>query len=35
MSELVAYAKNKGYKNPGFWAATIMKARRNKENKKR
>lgn len=35
MSELVAYAKNKGYKNPGFWAATIMKARRKKENKKR
>lgn len=34
MSELVAYAKEHNYKSPGFWAATIMKARKNKENKK-
>ena len=34
MSELVAYAKEHNYKSPGFWAATIMKARKNKEKKK-
>lgn len=31
--ELVAYAKNKGYKNPGGWAYYILQARKKKEKK--
>lgn len=34
MSELVAYAKEKGYKNPGAWSYYILQSRKNK-NKKR
>ena len=30
MSELVAYARNKGYKNPGAWAYYIIQARKKK-----
>lgn len=33
MSELVAYAKSKGYKNPGGWAYFILKSRKEKERK--
>ena len=33
MSELVAYAKSKGYQNPGGWAYFILKSRKEKEKK--
>lgn len=35
MSELVAYAKEKGYKNASGWAYYIMKSRKDKKNGKR
>lgn len=34
MAELIAYAKKKGYKNPGGWAYYILQARKNKKKKK-
>lgn len=33
MAELIAYAKKKGYKNPGGWSYYIMQARKKKENR--
>lgn len=33
MSELVAYAKEKGYKNPGAWSYYILQSRKNKNKK--
>lgn len=33
MAELIAYAKKKGYKNPGGWSYYIIQARKKKENR--
>ena len=33
MAELIAYAKEHNYKNPGYWAAMILNSRRKKGNK--